>query len=82
MGDFSKTINKNIKIKIKKNKNKSYFAPLCVSLSWFKETGGLHSVRRSRVPTGTTVLWLPARAKRGLEEECCATASERRGGGG
>jgi hypothetical protein len=32
MGDFSKTINKNIKIKIKKNKNKSYFAPLCVSL--------------------------------------------------
>jgi hypothetical protein len=32
MGDFSKTINKNIKIKILKNKNKSYFAPLCVSL--------------------------------------------------
>jgi hypothetical protein len=24
---------------------------LCVCLPWFKETGGLHSVRRTRVPT-------------------------------
>jgi hypothetical protein len=24
---------------------------LCVCLSWFKETAGLHSVRRTRVPT-------------------------------
>jgi hypothetical protein len=26
---------------------------LCVCLSWFKETRGLHSVRRTRVPTST-----------------------------
>jgi hypothetical protein len=44
MGDFSKTIN------LKKKKKKTALR-LSVSLSWFKETGGLHSVRRSRVPT-------------------------------
>jgi len=38
MGYFSKTINLKIKIKIKTALR------LCVSLSWFKETGGLHSV--------------------------------------
>jgi len=32
--------------------------------------------------TGTAVLWFPARAEHGLEEECCAAAGERRGGGG
>jgi hypothetical protein len=31
---------------------------------------------------GTTVLWFPARAERGLEEERYAAAGERRGGGG
>jgi len=43
MGDFSKTINL-------KNKNKKMLcAFVCFSL--FKETRGLHSVQRSRVPT-------------------------------
>ncbi len=41
---------------------------------------------RSLVPStggaGTPVLWFPARAERGLEEERCATTGERRGGGG
>jgi hypothetical protein len=37
MGDFSKTIN------LKKKKKAAL--RLCVSLSWFKETGGLHSVQ-------------------------------------
>jgi len=32
--------------------------------------------------TGTIVLWFPARGERGLEEEHCAVAGERRGGGG
>jgi hypothetical protein len=27
---------------------------LCVCLSWFKETGGLHSVQRTWVPTSMT----------------------------
>ncbi len=31
---------------------------LCVCLSWFKETGGLHSVRRSRVPTSNVRMGL------------------------
>jgi hypothetical protein len=31
---------------------------------------------------GTIVLWFPAQAERGLEEEQCAAASERRGRGG
>jgi len=44
MGDFSKTINL-------KKKKKKVASRLCVSFSWFKETGGLHSVRRSWVPT-------------------------------
>jgi hypothetical protein len=40
--------------------------PLC--LSWFKETGGLHSVRRSRVPTSCIIIvlvkhWSIARAE-------------------
>jgi hypothetical protein len=38
---------------------------------------------RSLVPStggaGTAVLWFPARAERGLEEERCAAAGERRG---
>jgi hypothetical protein len=32
---------------------------LCVCFSWFKETGGLHSVRRSRVPTSIYIINLP-----------------------
>jgi len=30
---------------------------------------------------GTVVLWFPARGERGLKEEHCAAAGERRGGG-
>ncbi len=37
--------------KINKIKIKLAALHLCVCLSWFKETEGLHSVRRSRVPT-------------------------------
>ncbi len=37
--------------KVNKIKIKIAALRLCVCLSWFKETGGLHSVRRSRVPT-------------------------------
>jgi hypothetical protein len=37
--------------KNKKNKKKVAALRLCVCLSSFKETGGFHSVRRSRVPT-------------------------------
>jgi len=41
---------------------------------------------RSLVPStggaGTVVLWFPARAECGLEEERCAATGERRGGGG
>jgi len=52
-------------------------------------SGALHGWNghgRSLVPnTGdasTAVFWFPARAERGLEEERCAAAGERRGGGG
>ncbi len=45
------------------------------------ERGG-HFLVPSTGGVGTTVLWFPARAERGLEEEHCGVASERRGGGG
>ncbi len=50
--------------KINKIKIKLAALHLCVCLSWFRETGGLHSVRRSRVLTSvlirdtTTVQWV------------------------
>ncbi len=52
-------------------------------------SGALHGWNRhgrSLVPNmggaGTAVLWFPARAERGLEEERYTAASERRGGAG
>ncbi len=41
--------------KINKIKIKIVVLHLCVCPSWFKETGGLHNVRRSRVPTSNTI---------------------------
>jgi hypothetical protein len=38
-------------IKKKLKKKKKAVLHLCVCPTWFKETGGRHSVRRSRVPT-------------------------------
>jgi hypothetical protein len=49
---FRRGLFKNNKIlKKKKKRKKKATLHLCVCLSWFKETRGLHSVRRSRVPT-------------------------------
>jgi hypothetical protein len=42
--------------KKKKKKKKQAALRLCVCVSWFKETGGLHSVRRSRVPTSSSII--------------------------
>jgi hypothetical protein len=51
-GLFKKNKLKKKKKKKRKEKlKKETDLHLCASLSWFKETGGLHSVRRSRVPT-------------------------------
>ncbi len=41
-----------------------------------------HILVASTGGVGTAVLWFPARADHGLEEERCAAAGERRGGGG
>ncbi len=54
MGDFPRFLSQ----KINKNKIKLAALRLCVGLSWFKETGGFHSVRRSRVPT--SILYIKA----------------------
>jgi len=48
MGDFSTNF-QNKKFIKKKEKKRLLCAFVCPS--WFKETGGLHSVRRSRAPT-------------------------------
>jgi hypothetical protein len=42
--------------KINKIKIKVVALRLCVCLSWFKETGGFHNARRSRVPTIYNIL--------------------------
>jgi hypothetical protein len=55
--------------KKKKKKKKKAALHLCVCLSWFKETGGLHSVRRSQVPTSIyiyIILGIPVRYPFGM----------------
>jgi hypothetical protein len=53
MGDFSTDVRHK---KLKNKKIKLAALRLCVCLSWFKETVGLQSVRRSRVPTSLDII--------------------------
>jgi hypothetical protein len=40
---------------------------VCVCVSWFKEIGGLHSVRRSQVPTSKNILTIEEWLEKFLE---------------